>query len=260
MNPMKKQFLDYIVPAAVRSERRHWVPAEVTVIQAILESAWGQSRLAREGKNLYGIKDQDRDAWTGAFIKMVGWEVIRGKKVSEVMRWRKYETWDASTDDHATFFEVNRRYAEAMTIAKAIMIARREGKTQPSWVDFAKAMIKAGYATDPQYVANMVAIDASYGIARLCQAERDRVEAEEAAKALKTAQVRKKEAEMAKKAEAATAPTKTHWAAGAAAELAQMGLIQDPDPAKLGLPIDRGTVLALILAIVKFLKKAEVVK
>ena len=253
MIPKKKAFLDYIVPAAVKTEERSWVPAEVTVIQGILESAWGQSRLALEGKNLYGIKDQDGDSWKGAFVKMVGWEVIRGKKISEVMKWRKYETWDASTDDHARFFAVNRRYAEAMKIAQAIMDARQSGKTHPTWVDFAREMIRAGYATDPKYVANMISIEATYGIAKLCQAERDRREAER--KKLEAAEAAKKKETPVATPKKETAASKPHWAAGAAAELAQMGLIQDPDPAKLGQPIDRGTVLALILAVVKFLKK-----
>lgn len=40
---MNEKFLDMIVPAAVADEAWSKVPAEVTVGQAILESAWKQS-------------------------------------------------------------------------------------------------------------------------------------------------------------------------------------------------------------------------
>lgn len=253
----KQQFLDYLVQAAVRTENKLLIPAEVTVLQGIHESGWGSSKLAREGKNLYGIKDQAKDSWTGPFILMKGWEILKGKRVEAVMKWRKYETWDASTEDHAQFFYANKRYAKAIGWAKSIANVRagsfhqtviEKGEAPVLWLDFAKAIHEAGYATDPKYVDKLIAIDQAYGITKLCQAERRRLKRSEAAKVLQTARVQK---------EKDMPPTKPqHWAAPAAQELAKLGIIKDPDPSKLAEPMDRGTVFALLLAILKFLGKA----
>lgn len=49
-------FIEKLAPAAQESARRFGVPASVTLAQAILESRWGQSGLAREGNNFFGIK------------------------------------------------------------------------------------------------------------------------------------------------------------------------------------------------------------
>ena len=49
-------FIDSIAPDAVRTVRQLGIPASVTIAQAILESGWGRSSLARISKNYFGIK------------------------------------------------------------------------------------------------------------------------------------------------------------------------------------------------------------
>lgn len=220
------EFLKFLVPAAVACERQTTIPAEATVAQAIWESGWGQSKLAVDGKNLFGIKDQDGDSWHGPFVLMKGWEVVNGQDVWSVMKWRKYDTWEGSLVDHAQFFKDNSRYA------KALLAAKNPG----NWVNFLRLIHAAGYATDPTYSDSLMKLVKSAGIDEACQAERQRQQAA-------TPQV-----EAVK-----VIPPPTHWAAQAAVELNALGVITDPDPAKLYQPVDRGTLFAVAMAVIKHL-------
>ena len=60
----QEQFIASIAEAAVESADDTGVPASVTIAQAILESYWGSSRLAREANNYFGIKAQTAQ-WLG---------------------------------------------------------------------------------------------------------------------------------------------------------------------------------------------------
>ena len=61
---MKPQdFISLIGVAAKASAKLSSVPASFTVAQAALESAWGESLLARQGQNLFGVKADP--SWKG---------------------------------------------------------------------------------------------------------------------------------------------------------------------------------------------------
>lgn len=49
-------FIDTYAPYAVAEQREFGIPASVTLVQMALESHWGQSDLARNGNNYFGIK------------------------------------------------------------------------------------------------------------------------------------------------------------------------------------------------------------
>ncbi|WP_257827897.1 glucosaminidase domain-containing protein [Burkholderia glumae] len=68
-------------------------------------------------------------------------------------RWRVYSDWLASLNDHAQFLIVNPRYAAAF--------AYTSGTT------FATAVAAAGYATDPNYAAKIIAIIKSHNLSAL---------------------------------------------------------------------------------------------
>jgi len=52
----REDFLRQAVAAATAASAVSGFPAGITVAQAALESAWGQSRLSREANNYFGIK------------------------------------------------------------------------------------------------------------------------------------------------------------------------------------------------------------
>ena len=52
----QQAFINEVAPGAMAAQRRYGVPAAVTIAQAIDESGWGQSLLATQDHNLFGIK------------------------------------------------------------------------------------------------------------------------------------------------------------------------------------------------------------
>lgn len=57
------EFFAALTPAAQQLNKTTGIPASFTLAQAALESAWGESGLAKRANNLFGVK-ADR-SWTG---------------------------------------------------------------------------------------------------------------------------------------------------------------------------------------------------
>ncbi|PUE33222.1 glycoside hydrolase family 73 protein [Limnohabitans sp. Hippo4] len=136
------EFIMRLSTAAITSAKTSGVPASITIAQAALESAWGESVLARNGNNLFGIKADSM--WRGHTLTLNTKEFIKGQWVVVPALWRKYPSWQASIDDHAAFLKRNPRYKAcfACTTAQA----------------FATALSQAGYATDPAYADKVVGL------------------------------------------------------------------------------------------------------
>lgn len=141
-------FIAAIAPAAQACAKRTGVPASVTVAQAALESSWGRRA---PGMNLFGIKADA--SWHGPVTPQVTHEVVNGETVTITARFRAYDTWQGSIDDHAAFLTSNPRYRPAFAF-----------KDGPS---FARAIAKAGYATDPLYADKLIAIMSTRGLGSL---------------------------------------------------------------------------------------------
>ena len=62
--PAQQAFIDQVAPGAIAAQRAYGVPAAVTIAQAIEESGWGQSTLAVQDHNLFGIKGAGQPAAT----------------------------------------------------------------------------------------------------------------------------------------------------------------------------------------------------
>ena len=140
MNP--SEFIMRLTTAAVTSAKATGVPASITIAQAALESAWGESGLAKTGNNLFGIKADS--IWRGPTLTMSTKEFIKGQWVVVPALWRKYPSWQASIDDHAAFIQRNPRYKACFACT-----------TAPA---FARALAQAGYATDPEYANKLIAV------------------------------------------------------------------------------------------------------
>lgn len=136
------EFISAIAPAARQLAAQTKIPASFTVAQAALESGWGKSALVTVACNLFGVK-ADR-SWSGPTVSMPTTEYVAGKEVTQVALWRKYGNWLASLEDRARFLLDNPRYKAAF--------AHVDGEA------FAVAVQAAGYATDPNYAAKIIAI------------------------------------------------------------------------------------------------------
>jgi flagellum-specific peptidoglycan hydrolase FlgJ len=148
----QEHFIGSIAEAAVESADRTGVPASVTIAQAILESYWGSSRLAREANNYFGIKAQTKLGSAGSVWFDV-WEVIGGRNVMQSQAFRAYTNIAESFVDHGLFFVENGRYARAM--------AARDDARQ-----FAREINRAGYATDPAYSSKLIGLMDRYDLYR----------------------------------------------------------------------------------------------
>lgn len=143
-------FIARIVGPAQASQRATGVPASVTIAQAILETAWGTSFLAREANNYFGIKAYGRGGTDGV-VWIDTWEVENGENVTRKAPFRKYKTVADSLLDHGWFFHENPRYARAL-----------EARGDPR--EFARRIASAGYATDPAYASKLISLMERYGL------------------------------------------------------------------------------------------------
>ena len=148
-NP-QEAFIFEVGPGGQQSQLATGVPASVTIAQAILESAWGRSFLAREASNLFGIKALTKPGPAGV-VWIDAWEVEDGENVYVPHPFRKYNTLAESIVDHGLFFVENRRYASALA-----------AKDDPK--EFARRIAAAGYATDPEYPSKLIALMDRYDL------------------------------------------------------------------------------------------------
>jgi len=145
------EFIMRLSSPAMESQRKSGVPASITIAQAALESAWGESGLAKAGNNLFGIKADSR--WRGETLTLNTREFIKGQWLVVPAKWRKYASWQASIDDHAAFLKGNPRYQPCFLC-----------QTTEA---FARALLKAGYATDPSYADKLLGLIAQHKLLAL---------------------------------------------------------------------------------------------
>lgn len=135
-------FINMLVDCARECQRKTGIPASFTLAQAALESSWGDRA---PGCNLFGIK-ADR-SWKGPTVDVPTHEVFKGMRIAITDKFRAYASWTECMIDHARFFQLNPRYAACF-----------KETTGEGW---ARAVAKAGYATDPNYA--QLIIDVMHG-------------------------------------------------------------------------------------------------
>jgi LysM repeat protein len=120
---------------ALKNEQCCGIPASITLAQAIIESDRGNSQLAREANNHFGIKCHTKD-WTGpGYYK-------DDDAPNECFR--KYESVQESYSDHAQFLRSRPRYANLFTLP---------ANNYAAW---AQGLKDAGYATNPEYAQKLI--------------------------------------------------------------------------------------------------------
>ncbi|WP_068786104.1 glycoside hydrolase family 73 protein [Paenibacillus phocaensis] len=149
----KNGFIEKIAPLAVASAKQSGIPASLTMAQAALESNWGNSRLAAEANNLFGLKGSGP---AGNLI-LPTTEYRGGNAVTVNAAFRKYRTWAESIADHARLLSAQ-RYAGAIR------------KTGP---EAARAVAAAGYATDPQYASKLIRLMDTYKLTQYDEGKGD---------------------------------------------------------------------------------------
>lgn len=142
MTTEQKNFIKRVGALASADMKKSGVLASLTIAQAILESAWGKSELATDGKALFGIKATK--TWKGKVYCSDTKECYDGVNLIDVKNaaFRAYNSWEESVTDHSAFLKANKRYKE--------VIGEKDYKKA------CEAIKAAGYATDPGYTAKLI--------------------------------------------------------------------------------------------------------
>ena len=135
-----KKYADMAVQEMIRSG----VPASITLAQGMLESGNGQSRLATEGNNHFGIKCHK--GWEGK--TMYHDDDAKGEC------FRVYKSVAESYKDHSDFLRYRDRYKFLFDLERT------------DYKGWAYGLKKAGYATDPGYPAKLIKYIEDYNLAR----------------------------------------------------------------------------------------------
>ena len=137
----QQRYLDYIErykAVALQHEKDYGVPASITLAQGILESSVGQSKMALEANNHFGIKAYH---WSG--------EVYGACDSLKQVGYRKYGAPEDSFLDHAMFLK-GPRYSVLYQI---------DVTDYRSW---AQGLRDCGYAEDVNYPTKLIAIIEQY--------------------------------------------------------------------------------------------------
>jgi stage II sporulation protein P len=144
-----EQFINTVAPAAQATYKKDKVFPSVTIAQAMQESAEGTSELTTEGNNLFGIKAFD---WPGRTINMPTRENYNGINHIIMGKFRAYNNWEQSIEDHGDFLVDNSIYAKHGVFSAT------------NYADQAKALKAAGYATDPNYAYELINLIKEYDL------------------------------------------------------------------------------------------------
>lgn len=140
-NSAYQQYIDKYKDAAVEQMHRYHVPASITLAQALLESAAGNSYLATRANNHFGIKVGV--GWTGPYI--------RRDDDQKAERFRKYKNVAESYEDHSLFLQ-QPRYKRLFDL------------NPQDYKGWARGLKACGYATSPTYANRLITIIETYDL------------------------------------------------------------------------------------------------
>lgn len=139
----QQEFIVTLYPSAVRIGQETGMSWELILAQAAQETGWGQKVL--EGtNNLFNIKASP--GWKGETRTFNVWEIENGRKVWKDQPFRVYGSVEEALRDRVEFLRDNPRYGRAGLF---------DPQTLGNFGREARALQRAGYATDPAYAENL---------------------------------------------------------------------------------------------------------
>src|SRR5690625_1823254 len=156
----REEFLTAALTAATQArDAGAPISVPITVAQAALESNFGQSQLAREAFNYFGIKTGSR--WGGMVLELrtQEWSETRQAFYTTIAKWRKYEDASHGFEDYGAL--INRLYPNAAgnaDDARAYLDGLFNGQFK--------------WATDPNYIPKVWSIVEQYNLLDLVPSDR----------------------------------------------------------------------------------------
>jgi LysM repeat protein len=139
-NHTTEDYIDLWKGAAIEQMHDHKIPASITLAQGILESGNGNSPLARQANNHFGIKCHVN--WTGGTFYQ------DDDEANECFR--SYVSAEESYRDHSLFLTSRPRYANLFTLSMT------------DYEGWAHGLKTAGYATNPKYASLLITLIEKY--------------------------------------------------------------------------------------------------
>lgn len=130
------RYLSKFAPVAIEEMKKYKIPASITLAQGLLESGYGEGRLATKGNNHFGIKCHKE--WSGKKI------YHDDDKKGECFR--KYKDPKESYRDHSLFLTNRPRYDFLFDY------------NINNYKQWAYGLKKAGYATDRKYPIKLISL------------------------------------------------------------------------------------------------------
>ncbi len=137
-----RTYIETYKDLAIEQMNKYGIPASITLAQGLLETAAGQSRLAKKANNHFGIKVTSD--WKGPYI------LADDDAPNE--KFRKYRKAADSYEDHSLFLHKHPRYAPLFKLS----ITDYKG--------WARTLKKCGYATNPHYASSLINIIERYDL------------------------------------------------------------------------------------------------
>ncbi len=140
----RKEYIERYAPLAVEQQTLYGIPASITLAQGLLESGNGNSRLATEANNHFGIKCGS--SWEG--------RSVRHDDDALQECFRAYDSVEESYIDHSLILSERKWYRPLFDL---------DPKDYKGW---AHGLKKAGYATNPRYAELLIKIIEEYELFR----------------------------------------------------------------------------------------------
>ncbi|WP_338199670.1 glycoside hydrolase family 73 protein [Lactobacillus rizhaonensis] len=148
-----KAFIREIGPIAKEVDKSFDLLPSITIAQACLESDYGKSDLSQKYNNLFGVKGNNPN--TSAVLKTKEFE--KGKWIEIKARFQIYDSYEASIRAHARLFQKGTTW-DAKQYRHVLAAKNYEAQ--------ARALVKDGYATDPDYADKLIKLIEEYNLDR----------------------------------------------------------------------------------------------
>lgn len=140
-----KEYAEKYAEFAMEQMRKYGIPASVTLAQGILESSNGQSRMALNENNHFGIK-----ATPGWITQGGKYGIYTDDKPNE--KFCSYDSVGDSYEHHSKFLVENKRYAECFDLSP------------DDYKGWTEGLAKAGYASGGNYAQSLQKIIEANGL------------------------------------------------------------------------------------------------
>ena len=153
LSDKQKSHINKMIHGTLHTYKTHGLFPSLTIAQSAQESGWGlTSGLATKGNAAFGIKADK--SWTGKVYNGKTFEYGANGKYNTTAGFRAYNSIDESIIDRANFLKKNSRYTKAGVFSASTPAEQ------------ARALQKAGYATDPNYASTLNKIISSAKLTR----------------------------------------------------------------------------------------------